>query len=58
MNTKKLLKIQMSDEKKAPGDYMTLRKYLKNKSDKKVISSIIKDERKHLNLLKKIKKRY
>ena len=47
----------MSDESKAPGEYMHLRKRLKP-ADKKVINSIIHDERKHLRLLKKIKRRY
>lgn len=55
--TKKLFKNMMSDESKAPGEYMHLRKRLKP-ADKKVINSIIHDERKHLRLLKKIKRRY
>ena len=54
---KKKLKEIMKDEKKAPGDYKVLKKELKRKSDKKIVASIIKDEKKHLKLLKKIKKR-
>ena len=55
--TKKLFKEMMLDERKAPSEYMHLRKHLKP-SDKKVVNSIIRDERKHLKLLKKIKKHY
>lgn len=55
---KNLLSEMKKDEKKAPGEYLKLRKTLKTKADKRVISSIIKDERRHLRLLKKIKRRY
>ena len=55
--TKKLLREMMVDEKKAPYDYIKLKKKLKP-IDKKIISSIIKDERRHLRLLKKMKRRY
>jgi len=52
----KLLTKAMQDEKKAPREYRRLRSKLKSKKDKKVVNSIIKDEIKHLKLLKKIKK--
>ena len=54
---KKQLKAAMKDEKMAPIDYRKLKKNLKKKSDKKVISKIIKQEQSHLRKLKKIVKR-
>lgn len=52
----KQLNNAMHDEKMAPVEYARLRKNLKGKANKKVISSIIKQERQHLRKLKKIKK--
>ena len=49
------LKAMKQDEKKAPGDYAKLLKQVKFKKDKKIIKRIIKDERKPLRLLKKIR---
>jgi len=53
---KKQLKAAMKDEKMAPIDYRKLKKNLKKKSDKKIISEIIKQEQSHLKKLKKIVK--
>jgi rubrerythrin len=53
---KKLIEM-MIDEKTAPSHYMKLRKQLKSSRDKAIISSIIRDERKHLRKLKGIKRR-
>jgi len=46
----------MKDEKKAPGDYYKLMRKVKTKLGKKVIRSIIRDEKKHFKLLNKLKK--
>jgi rubrerythrin len=53
---KNLLSEMMNDEKKAPYDYARLQRRLKTKRERKIISSIIRDERKHLRKLRKIKK--
>ena len=47
----------LKDERKAPHDYFKLMKKVKTKQEKKVIRSIIKDERKHYRLLTKLKRR-
>lgn len=47
----------LKDEKKAPGDYYKLMKKVKTPQEKRVIRSIIRDERKHFKLLNKLKKR-
>ncbi len=54
--TKNLLTEAMRDERKAPGEYKKLAKTLKGKRDKKTIRAIIKDEKRHLKLLQKIRK--
>jgi len=48
----------LKDEKKAPMSYSKLRKLASNKTEKRIISGIIRDERKHYGKLVKIKKRY
>ena len=57
MKLKKSLNSAMKDEKGAPIMYIQLRGLLKNKKDKRTIDAIIRDERKHLRNLKKIKRR-
>lgn len=57
MSLNKQLNAAMKDEAAAPGDYMKLRKNIKSKKDQKVISKIIKDERRHLRELRKMKKK-
>lgn len=47
----------LKDERKAPGDYYKLMKKVKSPQEKRVIKSIIRDERKHFRLLTKLKKR-
>jgi rubrerythrin len=46
------------DEKKAPKQYRKISRFLTIKRDRKIIKGIIRDERRHLNMLKKIKRRY
>jgi rubrerythrin len=57
MKSKKLLKEAIIDEKIAPKQYLKIKNSLKNKGDKKVISGIIRDERRHLKAIKKIERR-
>jgi rubrerythrin len=47
----------LKDEKKAPFQYHQLLKKIKNPGDKRVIRGIIKQERKHFQLLKQIQRR-
>ena len=54
----KRLNYLIKDEKKAPIDYRKLLKNLKYKSDKKIVKGIIRDERRHGKLLRKIRRRY
>lgn len=54
----KQLRYLQKDEKKAPRDYRKLLKSLRYKSDKKIVRGIIKDERRHGKLLKRISRRY
>jgi rubrerythrin len=48
----------MADERQAPKEYHRLKKKLKCKSDKKVIQGIIRQERRHLAKLKRIKRKH
>jgi len=57
MKTKNIYSEMLADEKKAPHNYFKLMKKVKTKQAKKVIRSIIKDERKHYRLLNKLKRR-
>jgi rubrerythrin len=52
-----LLAEAMRDEKSAPHMYNKLYGTLKTKRDKKVVLGIIKQERRHLKKLKRIKRR-
>ena len=47
----------LKDEKSAPKMYHRLLKKVKSPQAKRVIKSIIRDERKHFKLLTKLKKR-
>lgn len=47
----------MKDEKKAPKDYKGFLDTLRTKKDKDIIRGIIKQERRHLKLLKQIRSR-
>ena len=51
----KRLKMLMKDEKSAPRGYYALIKQLHRRVDKEKIRGIIRDERRHLKLLKRIK---
>lgn len=53
----KRLNYLIKEEKKAPKDYHRLLITLKKKKDKIVIQGIIKQERRHLKKLKKMKRR-
>jgi rubrerythrin len=55
--TRKKLNYMIADERKAPKEYRKLYNLLKKKKDKKVISGIIRDEKKHLKKLEKIKRK-
>ena len=57
MKLTKQLHNAIKDERLAPKDYIKLRKNLKYKKDKKVITGIIKQERQHLRKVKKIVRR-
>ena len=50
-----LLTAAKADERKAPGEYRKLAKKLKSKRERKIIQSIIRDEKLHLKNLRKIK---
>ena len=41
------LKNMIKDEYQAPFDYLKIKKLLKNKKDKQIVSGIIKQERQH-----------
>lgn len=47
----------LADEHKAPGEYHRLARKLDLKKDRKIIRGIIKQERKHFKLIRKIKRR-
>lgn len=51
----KLLQAAKKDEKAAPGQYAKLLKTLTSPKDKKIVTRIISDEKRHLRLLKTIK---
>lgn len=51
------LKELIKDERKAPKDYHKLLLGLRSKKDKEAIRMIIRDEKKHLKMLKTIKRR-
>jgi rubrerythrin len=51
----KLFKEMIKDESKAPREYIKLRKQMKDARAKQIISSIIRDERKHLRLLEHLR---
>ena len=55
IKTRKKLDYMIADERKAPKNYRKLYNLLEKKKDKKVISGIIQDEKKHLKKLEKIK---
>lgn len=50
----KLIKRILKDERTAPKDYSKLLKQISNQNDKRIIRSIIKDEKRHFQLIKLI----
>ena len=46
----------LKDEHKAPYDYRRLKAQIKNKTDKRVIAGIIRDEQSHYRKVKKMLK--
>jgi rubrerythrin len=54
----KKLNEMIRDEKKAPKDYYQLLKEIKRGKDKTIIRGIIRQERRHLRKLKRIRSRY
>lgn len=44
------------DERRAPGDYRKLLHHVQSPRSKRIIHGIIKDEKRHLKLLKRIKR--
>lgn len=58
MKKPKLLGEAIKDEKSAPIMYSHLLKKLKSPADKKTVRGIIRQERKHLIKLNKIKRKY
>lgn len=50
----KQLKSAIKDERMAPKDYIKLRKSLKSPMNKRIVTGIIKQERKHYTKLKKM----
>ena len=55
---KKKLNYLIKDEKNAPKEYKEFQQLLKSKKDKRIISGIIKDEKRHFGLLKKMKSKF
>ena len=47
----------LKDEKRAPAEYKRLLKSIKDPKDRKVIRGIIRDERRHYKLLKRMENR-
>jgi rubrerythrin len=56
MKMKNVFSDMLKDEKYAPRDYHKLLKKMKTKRERKVIRSIIRDEKKHYKLLNKLRK--
>lgn len=52
----RLLEAAKRDERQAPGNYKRLLRVLHSPREKRIVRGIITDEKKHLNLLKTIRR--